>query len=178
MKRILLLIILNCIVLSCINDNAVTKEKKRNFSFYIPEVDLTVTTSKQAGAKFYTLFSKDSIACLPDSIVSLPDTIDYIINQTHEMGPINIILNPAQKDSIYIYKDEYIKHIQGFNYKLCMLTHKEFDTRFFEPRISTQPLILKYPYIYIVIFPHTYTIAIDSYKITQEIIREGTIYGY
>lgn len=141
-------------------------------------MDLTVTTSKQAGAKFYTLFSKDSIACLPDSIVSLPDTIDYIINQTHEMGPINIILNPAQKDSIYIYEDEYIKHIQGFNYKLCVLTHKEFDTRFFEPRISPQPLILKYPYIYIVIFPHTYTIAIDSYKITQEIIREGTIYGY
>lgn len=84
MKRILLLIILNCVVLSCINDNAVTKEKKRNFSFYIPEMNLTVTTSKQAGAKFYTLFSKDSIA-------SLPDTIDYIINQTHEMGPINLL---------------------------------------------------------------------------------------
>lgn len=103
MKRILLLIILNCIVLSCINDNTVTKEKKHNFSFYIPEMDLTITTSKQVGAKFYTLFSKDSIVWLPDSIVSLPDTIDYIINQTHEMGPINIILNPAQKDSIYIY---------------------------------------------------------------------------
>ena len=87
-------------------------------------MDLTVTTSKQAGAKFYTLFSKDSIACLPDSIVSLPDTIDYIINQTHEMGPINIILNPAQKDSIYIYEDEYIKHIQSFNYKLCVLITK------------------------------------------------------
>ena len=58
-----------------------------------------------------------------------------------------------------------------------MLTHKEFDTRFFEPRISTQPLILKYPYIYIVIFPHTYTIAIDSYKITQETIKKGDIYG-
>lgn len=84
MKRILLLIILNCVVLSCINDNAVTKERKRNFSFYIPEMNLTVTTSKQAGAKFYTLFSKDSIA-------SLPDTIDYIINQTHKMGAINLL---------------------------------------------------------------------------------------
>ena len=52
MKRILLLIILNCIVLSCINDNTVTKEKKHNFSFYIPEMDLTITTSKQVGAKF------------------------------------------------------------------------------------------------------------------------------
>lgn len=30
----------------------------------------------------------------------------------------------------------------------------------------------------IVLFPHTYTIVIDSYKFTQEIIREGTIYGY
>ena len=58
-----------------------------------------------------------------------------------------------------------------------MLTHKEFDTRFFEPRISTQPLILKYPYIYIVIFPHTYTIAIDSYKITQETIKKAVDYA-
>lgn len=33
MKRILLLIILNCIVLSCINDNTVTKEKKTQLFF-------------------------------------------------------------------------------------------------------------------------------------------------
>ena len=93
MKRILLLIILNCIVLSCINDNAVT---------------------------FLFIYRKWTLQLQ--------------------------LLSKQERNFIH-----------------CSLK---------------QPLILKYPYIYIVIFPHTYTIAIDSYKITQEIIREGTIYGY
>ena len=177
MKKILLLIILNCIVLSCINDNAVTKEKKRNFSFCIPEIDLTVTTSKQAGGRFYTIFTKDSIESLPDSIVFLPDTVAYIASETQEMGPISFIINPAQKDSIYIVENPYIEYIQSSKYKLCLLKYQERESRFFEPQIGTEPLILKYPYIHIVISTDTYTIDIDRYKITQETIKKGDIHG-
>ena len=79
--------------------------------------------------------------------------------------------------SIYIVENPYIEYIQSSKYKLCLLKYQERESCFFEPRIGTEPLILKYPYIHIVISTDTYTIDIDRYKITQETIKKGDIYG-
>ena len=93
---------------------------------------------------------------------------------------MNFVFDPRNKKAIYILASDDITEINILNDSLEILREaefKEFDTRFFEPRISTQPLILKYPYIQVNIYPSHYTISMTKYEPVNNYIKEGDIYG-
>jgi len=181
MKRIvwLILILMTCTTFSCekvVHSLFFAKEKKqsnnqRDFFFRIPEMDMNIITSKRVDTQFYVMFSGIDTIAFPS------DTTDYIKFVTAEMGPVNIILDSQNKNDIYIKDSEYLKDVNSVKYNIKVLNDAKFDSLFFEPRIRTNPLILKYPFIHIGMASNTYTIWIDKYKTFQETIKEGDIYG-
>lgn len=171
MRKITYFLVFAVLFLSCKGREAKVKElEQSDYAFKIPEMNLNITTSKQINAQFYVIFSTE------DS-VSVSDSIDYIKFRTGEMGPVNIILDPKNKNDIYILNTEYLKKANQVNYKLHLLDESEYYSLFFEPQIRTQPRILKYPFIHLVMFSSSYTIIINKYKLTQEIIKGGDIHG-
>lgn len=151
------------------------KEQPKNqsdFFFRIPEMDMNIITSKRVDAQFYVMFSNIDTIAFPS------DSIDYIKFVTAEMGPINIIMDPRKRNDIYILNDSrFLEKVHPVNYNLHLLESVEFDSLFFEPRIRTNPLVLKYPFIHVGMASNTYTIWINKYKSVQETIKEGDIYG-
>lgn len=149
-----------------------TPPERSDYFFRISETDINIITSKRKDAQFYVMFSnKDTIAPQSDN------NIDYIKFETAEMGPVNIILDSQNKNDIYIKDSEYLKDVNPVRYNIKVLDDAKFDSLFFEPRIRTNPLILKYPFIHIGMASNTYTIWMDKYKSVQKTIKEGNIYG-
>jgi len=75
--RIIFFILIVCFFFSsCI----LSEEKKGNndFSFYLPDQDLYITTSKRVGGEFYVMFSKT------DSVSVLSENVDYILCQIED----------------------------------------------------------------------------------------------
>ncbi|MDU1893122.1 MAG: hypothetical protein E6767_20790 [Dysgonomonas sp.] len=163
-KHYLLLAILSILLFSC-------KEQKEQsgFFFKIPEMDLGITTSKKIGAEFYVMFSSDSIG--------LSNNVDYLKYKTGDMSEVNLIFDPKNKKNIYIRETEYLKEINSVNYSLQVLENSKFDSLFFNPRIKTNPLILKYPFIKVGISTSTYGIYIKKHEVNFKRIKEGDILG-
>jgi hypothetical protein len=173
MKNIVCLFIpILCISLSsCKRDKGEKKySKQSDYSFRISESDVTITCSKRAGAEFYVMFSKDS--------TQLSDSVDYLKYKTGDMSEVNLVFDPQNRNKIYIKETEYLKDINPINYNFAVLQNKEFDSLFFEPRVRTEPLVLKYPFIKVGISPSGYAIYVKRYRIVYEKIKEGDIYGW
>lgn len=172
------LLLIMFLLISC---NSTKKEKmnidQSDYSFRIPGIEVYLTTSKRKDAKFYVMFSKDSLAALSDSI-------DYLKFETAEMSDIGIIFDPRLKNEIYIRNTEYLDEVHSVNYNLNviknrigLLSESKFDSLFFEPKINTEPPILKYPYINIGIITSSYKIYLKKYEISYKRIKEGNING-
>ena len=147
------------------------KEQKEqsDFSFQVAGVDLNITTFKRVGAEFYVIFSKDS--------TQLSDSVDYLKYRTGDMSKVNLIFDPKNKDNIYIRETEYLREINPVNYSLQVLEKSNFDSLFFESREKKDPLVLKYPFIYVGVFTSTYGIYIEKHKVHFEWVKEGDILG-
>lgn len=153
-----------------IADDAKTKEQS-DFKFQLPELNLTIATSKRIGAEFYVMFFQN------DTTINLSDSIDYVKYTTSDMGSINIIFDPNNKSAIFIDESNYLEKVNPVKFNIQVLSHSVFDSLFFEPRIKTDPLILKYPYIQLGMLSNTYTIFLKRDKDSYERIKDGDIYG-
>jgi hypothetical protein len=178
MKKITYCLVLAVFFLSCKGREAKMKETKQSdYTFRIPETGLKITISKRKDAQFYVMFSGS------DSIPSLSDSIDYIECVTTG-SDINIIFNPLKKDSIYFWYPQ-VKKINQVKYHLYEIEQWDRKNReankmiyqFFKKGIKTAPDTLLKPYIHLDIIPSTYTIILNHDSKTQEIIKEGDIYG-
>lgn len=157
------------IMFLCISCQESIPKKQSDFFFQIPGIELGITCSKRIGAEFYVMFSKDS--------TQLSENVDYLKYKTGDMSEVNLIFDPQNKNNIYINETEYLKEIHPVNYNLQVLSNSEFDSMFFEPRIKTDPLVLKYPFIQVGISTSGYAIYLKKYEILYNNIKEGDIYG-
>lgn len=170
MKRIIhvLFLTLPIFLMSCKGKERIKKEQS-DFFLQVPESEIGITCSKRIGAEFYIMFSKDSVYHLSDSI-------DYVKFETTDNDDVNIIFDPNKNMDIYIRESRYLNDTKSVNYNLHVLKGSEFDSLFFEPRITTQPLILKNPFIQIGIITSTYSIYMKKFDYYKK-IKEGDIYG-
>ena len=137
----------------------------QEFSFQVPEMgSLFITTLKKENAQFYVIFSEDSLA-------NLSKSQDYVKFRTADMSDVVIIFNPNEKNHIYVMSSNYLDSVNVVNYDLQILKQKEFDARFFDPQIKTNPLILKYPYIQYIIITMSHNIYEDKYRLGQTKIK-------
>jgi hypothetical protein len=164
------------IVFICIGLSACGRKKRKStrtsdFSFYIPEAEVHITTSKRTNAQFFVFFSRKP------GTEALSDSVSYIECETMK-STIAVIFNPKEEKNIYVLYPS-IKKIHNTDFNLQELTGDQFDTLFHEKRIRTNPLILKRPYIELSISPATYSIILqrDSSFKNQTRIKEGDIYG-
>ncbi|MGJ1421257.1 hypothetical protein ACR79T_16685 [Sphingobacterium spiritivorum] len=88
MRTIFLITIVSLLFSSC--ERKEEKKKSNDFSFYLPDEDLYITTSKRLGGDFYVMFSKT------DSINQLSDSADFIKCDIKDEALV-IILDPNNK---------------------------------------------------------------------------------
>ncbi len=92
MNKILLLVIVVNVLTSCLSDENIDK---RDFSIYVSDVNIHMTTSKRKGGVFYVMFDNKK------QTTQLSDSIDYIKVRTG--GEITIMFDTLHKDKIHIY---------------------------------------------------------------------------
>jgi len=175
MKYFLFAIIINCfILLCCCSKGNLSKKERSDYYFHIDEMNMNVIVSKRINGKFYVMFSqKDTIAPTTD------ESIDYVLFETDDMCPINIILNSDVKKNIYI-EDSNSRCLHSFNqvnYNLEIMNSNIFYDSFYYPQIKTQPHILKFPFIELTIFSMNYRIIMRKYELNQKVVKEGNMYG-
>ena len=145
----------------CTPKNKNTQKDRSDYSFYIEEMDMYIITSKRKMGKYYVMFSqKDTV--VPD----VEDKIDYILYEIGDMCPINIILNPLNKNEIHIQKETR-----------CILEMNEINNEFVFDYDSYEPKNLKYPFIHLYINSMANSIYIRQDVKEFKIIKEGDIYG-
>lgn len=172
MKKIIYILSLIAIgsIYSCSEKKQKYNNEPSNFFFKVPGTDIGITTSKVPGAQFYVVFAKDSV--LPS------DTVDYIKYETNQSTILNFVFDPRNKKAIYILASDDITEINILNDSLEILREAEFDSLFFEPaKTRYRSFILKYPYIFVNIYPSHYTISMTKYEPVNNYIKEGDIYG-
>lgn len=111
--------------------------------YYIPEVDMYITTVMMPKDKYgYIYFDKDSI---PQQ-----KKIDYIKFKKYVDSSFGIILNREKKDKIYI-ESHYNGYIQEYNSSTFKIVKSDYisDTIF---SIGTRTLEKKYKYPYILFY--------------------------
>lgn len=116
---IIWLILTLCIMSSCFT------ETKREFKFYISEVNMYVTTFKRPG-KFYILISPTRYE------TSLSDSIDYI--ELRIGAHANIILDSLDNRNVFIedyYGDKKPK-IHKVNYNINLVESNIFSKQYFD----------------------------------------------
>ena len=129
----------------------------QSFSFSVLGLDsLFVSTLKEENARFYVVFSKDSLA-------NPSKNQDYIKFDTNDSGDIGIVFNPNKKNDIYVRASKFLDSVNATHYNLQILRSDEFDSLFYEPQIGTSPPILKYPFIKISIITSSHLIFLDRY---------------
>jgi hypothetical protein len=161
------ILIIFCLFISC---KEKVQKKQSDFFLQIPESEIGITASKRIGAEFYVMFSKDS--------VGLSDNVDYLKYKTGDMSEVNLIFDPRNKNNIYIRDTEYLKDINSVNYNLQILEKIDFFSRFFERHaVKKKSFVLKYPFIFVGMYPSTYGIYIKKYEVNFKWIKEGDIYG-
>lgn len=172
MKKIIYILSLIAIglIYSCSEKKQKYNNEPSNFFFKVPGTDIGITASKVPGAQFYVVFAKDSV--LPS------DTVDYIKYETGEMCNIQLIFDPQNNNTIYIRETEYLKELRFGNYDFQVLRKSDFFSRFFKcHHIKKDSLILKYPFIFVGMFPSTYGIYIIEHEPIFKWLKEGDIYG-
>ena len=169
MRIIFLVLVFGMLVSSC-------KTKDRNnkisdFSFYLAEPDLYVTMSKRAGGKFYVMFSKT------DSVSALADSVDYVECQTEDQTLV-IVFDPNNRNDIY-FKYPYVKKTHKKYFNLAEMAPDDFNKKFYNRGVITDPDTLKSQYKELLIMPMSYRIVFqrDSAFDNQETIKEGDVYG-
>ena len=162
-----LIILLLCSLASCRRE---LQKEQSDFFLKIPELNnIGITCSKRIGAEFYVMFSRDS--------TQLSDNVDYLKYRTGDMSKVNLVFDPQNKNDIYIRETEYLKETHSVNFNLQVMKKSEFDSLFFEPLVKTDPLVLKYPFIFVGMFPSTYGIYIRKHEPVFKWIKEGDIHG-
>lgn len=168
--RFVFLILVAGILFSSCN----TKEKNKDindFSFYLPEPDLYVTTSKRVGGDFYVMFSKT------DSVSALSDSVDYIHCQIED-ATLVIVFDPNKKNDIH-FMYPYVKETHKSNLNLIEMAPNKFTEKFYHTGIRTAPDTLKSPYKKLVVVPMSYLIILqrDSTFESQIRLKEGDMWG-
>ena len=171
MKNIIyaLFLTLPIFLISCKGKERIRNEQS-DFSFQVPELDLNVITSKRIGGEFYVMFLKQN------TVTHALDSIDYFKFRTANMSDISIVFDPNNEKNIYTRESFYLEKTNPIYYQLQVINDSEFDSLFFEPRITTQPLILKSPFVFVGMITSTYTIYMKKYDFYKK-IKEGDIYG-
>ena len=126
---IIWLILTLCIMSSCFT------ETKREFKFYISEVNMYVTTFKRPG-KFYVLISPTRYE------TSLSDSIDYI--ELRIGAYANIILDSLDNRNVFIedyYGDKKPK-IHKVNYNINLVESNIFSKQYFDNHLAKKGYIL------------------------------------
>ncbi len=168
--RIIFLILMVGMLFSSCN----TKEKNKDindFSFYLPEADLYITTSKRVGGTFYVMFSKT------DSASVLSDSVDYIECQIEDQTLV-VIFDPNNRNDIH-FMYPYVKKTHEKNLNLIKMEPNEFTEKFYHLGIRTTPDTLKNPYKKLIIIPMSYLIILqrDSTFDSQVRMKEGNMWG-
>lgn len=167
------IIFLISIVFPFFSSCSVNEEKKgnNNFSFYLRDADLYMTTSKRAGGDFYVIFSRT------DSVSQLSDSTDYIHCRVED-AILVIVFDPNNKNDIYLMYP-YVKKINKKKLNLIELNPDDFNSRFYKPGVMTDPDTLKNPYKKLLIIPMSYDIIYqrDSTFESQINIRKGNMWG-
>lgn len=169
MRIIFFILIVSIFFPSCIRKEE--KKKSNDFSFYLPDADLYITTSKRVGGDFYVMFSKT------DSINQLSDSTDYIQCDIKDAALV-IVFDPQNKNDIY-FKYPYIKRVNKRYLNLIEMEPKYFNNRFYHLGIMTNPDTLKNPYKKLYIAPMSYNITLqrDSTVNSQIVLKEGNMWG-
>ncbi len=169
MRIIFLILIVFTVFSSC----SLNEEKKVNndFSFYLRDADLYMTTSKREGGDFYVMFSRT------DSVSELSDSTDYIHCRVEDANLV-IVFDPNNKKDIYLMYP-YVEKINKKKLNLIELNPDDFTAKFYHPGLMTYPDTLKNPYKELCIAPMSYGIIYqrDSTFESQIDIREGNIWG-
>lgn len=113
------LLLLVAVMSSCFN------RPETYYKFYIPEVDMYITTFKRPG-KFYLLMSPTKYE------TSLSDSVDYI--EFRIGAHANIILDSLDNRNIYI-QDQYGENkpqIHKVNYNINLVKGYSFDKLYFD----------------------------------------------
>lgn len=167
--RIIIFIIIGSFFSSCISSK---KEKKDiDFSFYLPDENLYVTTSKQSGGDFYVMFSKT------DSISRITDSTDYIKCDIED-AVLVIVIDPNHKNDLH-FMYPYIKKVNENHLNLVKLEPDDFTNRFYHQGTRTNPDTLRNPYKKLLIAPMSYNIVLqrDSTFDSQIRIKKGNMWG-
>lgn len=169
MRIIFLILTVGVLFSSC-----TTKDRNKgasDFSFYLPEAELYITTSKRVGGDFYLIFSKT------DSVSVLSDSIDYIHCQVEDDALV-IVLDPKNKNKIH-FMYPYVKKINKKNLDIIELEPDDFTYKFYHPGVMTSPDTLRNPYKALFVAPMSYLITFqqDSIFGHQIRIKEGDMWG-
>ncbi|MGJ1448753.1 hypothetical protein ACR79S_20305 [Sphingobacterium spiritivorum] len=169
MRTIFLITIVNLLFSSC--ERKEEKKRSNDFSFYLPDADLYITTSKRMEGDFYVMFSKT------DSISRLSDSTDYIKCDIEDV-PLIIVFDPINKDNIYI-KYPYVEKINKKNLNIIKFKKNDFNNKFYHNGIGAGPNTLKNPYKKLYVIPTSYNITFqrDSSFNSQIIIKNGNMWG-
>ncbi len=164
MNKILLLFIIANVSISCFSGENIDK---RDFTVYIPEIDIHVTTSKRKGGDFYVMFDNKK------QITQLSDSIDYLKFRTG--GEISIIFNTVHKDSIYIkfqFKPDSVNQVK-YTYEFIDSWAWGSGERFYDfPGNKIENFKLKPQYRIIYIETKYYTIELNN-----KTLKKGNVFG-
>ncbi|WP_156305455.1 hypothetical protein [Sphingobacterium endophyticum] len=169
MRIIFLFLTASLILLSC---NTKKENKGKNdFSFYLQEADLYITTSKRVGGLFYVMFSKTY------GVSELSDSVDYIQCDVEDAS-LEILFDPDNKNEFFL-KYPFIRKINQKKLSLIELYPDEFNRIFYHPGVTTTPDTLKNPYKVVFIAPMSYNIIFqrDSTFNSQVVLKEGDMWG-
>ena len=162
----ILIIVLLCSFFSCGRTVQTVLNKQSDFFFRIPENDIGITCSKRSGAEFYVMFSKDS--------TQLSDSVDYLKYKTGAMSEVKLIIDPQNKNNVYIRETQYLKEIHSVHYNLKVLESSDFGFQFFEDYSNLVP---KDPFILVGIGTSTFAIFMKKREVVYKRIKEGDIHG-
>ena len=147
------------------------RKKSNDFSFYLPDQDIYITTSKTVGGDFYIMFSKT------DSISRVSDSTDYIKCDIEDV-PLIIVFDPIDKDNIY-FKYPYVEKINKRYLNIIEFKQNDFNNKFYHNGIGAAPDTLKNPYKKLYVIPTSYNITFqrDSSFNSQITIKDGNMWG-
>jgi len=165
MNKIILLVIIVNVLISCFSGENIDK---RDFSVYVPEVDIHMTTSKRKGGVFYVMFDDKK------QINKLSDSIDYIKFDTK--GFITIIFDTVSKDCVYIFPAYKPDSVNQVKYQLELIENSTWEgerARFYDyPGNKIENAKLKPRYRIVYIEPKYYTIELNN-----KTLKKGNVLG-
>lgn len=170
MRAIFFILIVSFFFLSC--NRKEERKKSNDFSFYLPDADLYITTSKRVGSgDFYVMFS------IGDSISQLSDSTDYIKCDIRDAALV-VVIDPHNKNDLY-FMYPYTRKVNKKHLNLVELDPDDFTNRFYHLGMRTNPDTLKNPYKKLLIAPKSYNIIFqrDSSFDSQITIKHGNMWG-